>query len=221
MREFDLFHGYPEPAEPRIVGPHIRTIENRIQASYREKEFFDGDRKNGYGGLKNDGRWKKIAENIVSDYSLGYGKILQINAQKGFLAYELYKMGCRLYTTETSDYACKNSIVRHTRCEPWDLPYENNFFDFVICQSAVYSENLKNAIRILKEIQRVSGGRAWVSLGAYEDENDIEGLMLLRYWFILGTTILTKSDWLKVMEHAGYTGDYRFDTAKFLNLRRG
>ena len=44
--------------------------------------------------------------------------------------------------------------------------------------------------------------------------------MLLRYWFLLGTTILTKADWIYVMETAGYTGDYRFDTATYLNLKR-
>ena len=72
-----------------------------------------------------------------------------------------------------------------------------------------------------QNIQRLTTGGAWVTLAAYEDENDIEGLMLLRYWFITGTLILTKADWLTVMEHAGYTGDYRFDTAKSLNLVRG
>jgi hypothetical protein len=59
---------------------------------------------------------------------------------------------------------------------------------------------------------------AWVVLAAYEDENDIEGLMLLRYWFLTGTLILTKAEWREVMKHAGYTGDYRFDTAKSLKL---
>lgn len=55
---------------------------------------------------------------------------------------------------------------------------------------------------------------------AYEDEDDVEGLMLLRYWTLHGTTILTKADWIAVMEHAEYTGDYRFTTAKSLNLVR-
>jgi hypothetical protein len=42
--------------------------------------------------------------------------------------------------------------------------------------------------------------------------------MLLRYWFLTGTLILTKAEWREVMKHAGYTGDYRFDTAKSLKL---
>jgi hypothetical protein len=90
----------------------------------------------------------------------------------------------------------------------------------VIAASAVYAGNLRDAIRALKNIQRLTRGGSWITLAAYEDENDIEGLMLLRYWFITGTLILTKAEWRIVMEHAGYTGDYRFDTAKSLNLVR-
>ena len=80
--------------------------------------------------------------------------------------------------------------------------------------------NLEGCIKTLREIQRV-GRSKWITLCAYENEEDIEGLMLMRYWVLLGTTILTKADWLEVMAHTGYKGDYRFDTAKFMNLVRG
>lgn len=220
MREFDAFHGYPEPKEPRLVSPTLRTIENRIIASERGMEFYDGDRVNGYGGMVNDGRWGPIADNIMKDYNLGYAKVLQMNAHKGFLAYELFKRGARMATQEVSAYAAANSVMKHDICPFTRLPYDDAEFDFVIAASCVYSLNLPDAIKCLKEIQRVSRGRAWITLAAYEDEDDVEGLMLLRYWFLLGTTILTKADWLSVMDHAGYTGDYRFDTASYLNLKR-
>ena len=35
MREFNALGGYPQPKE-RVVGPHIRTIQNKITASYRD-----------------------------------------------------------------------------------------------------------------------------------------------------------------------------------------
>ena len=222
MPEYDAFAGYPEPAEPRIVSPTHRTIRNRIAASYRDAEFYDGDRRNGYGGMKNDGRWGPIAEHIIDKYCGEGPKVLQLAAHKGFLLYELLKRGMRVYGCETSRYAGQNSLVRLDYTPSWtELPYEDKSVDTVIAASAVYTLNLPDAIRCLKEIQRVSRKNAWITLAAYEDENDIEGLMLLRYWFLTGTLILTKADWLEVMEHAGYTGDYRFDTAKSLNLRRG
>ena len=215
--ERDAFHGYPEPKSPRLVSPYLRKIEHRIAASYRGKDFYDGDRIIGYGGMVDDGRWGPIADNLMNDYSLGYAKVLQMNAHKGFLAHELFKRGARVWTQEVSEYAAAHSIMRHTICPFTKLPFEDGQFDFVIAASCVYSHNLADAISCLREIQRV-GKKAWVTLASYEDEDDVEGLMLLRYWFILGTTILTKADWIAVMQHAGYTGDYRFDTAKSLKL---
>src|SRR5262245_42420979 len=99
-----------------------------------------------------------------------------------------------------------------------DLPFATDSFDLVIAASAPYAGSLQDAIKCLKEIRRVAKRHSWVVLAAYEDENDIEGLMLLRYWFLTGTLILTKGDWREVMEHVCYDGDYRFDTAKSLNL---
>jgi hypothetical protein len=219
VREFDAFAGYPEPKEPRVVGPTLRTIQNRIAASYRDHEFYDGARINGYGGMVDDGRWGPVAKHITDSYHLNTARILQVGAHKGFLLYELLKRGHRVTGTEISQYAAENSLVRLDLAPFTTLPYEDGAFEFVIAASAVYTLNLPDAIKCLREVQRVSQGRAWVTLAAYEDEDDIEGLMLLRYWFLLGTTILTKSDWLEVLTHCGYTGDYRFDTAKSLNLK--
>ena len=70
MREFDALSGYPEPKHPRVVSPSQRTIHHWIVASYRDKEFYDGDRNYGYGGFKYDGRWEKIAKKITNEYNL-------------------------------------------------------------------------------------------------------------------------------------------------------
>ena len=217
MREFNAFAGYPEPIEPRIVGPRHRTIQNRIIASYRDKEFYDGDRANGYGGMVDDGRWGPIAERIISDYRPE--TVLQVNAHKGYLVREFIKRGIDATGQEISKYASDNAAAPLDLSPFTKLPYSDHSFDLVIAASAVYAGSLSDAIKCLKEIKRVSRKHAWVVLAAYEDENDIEGLMLLRYWFLTGTTILTKADWLAVMEHAGYSGDYRFDTTQSLNLK--
>ena len=56
MRKFNALGAYPQPKE-RVVGPDIRTIKNKIIASYRDERYYDGERDNGYGGYKYDGRW--------------------------------------------------------------------------------------------------------------------------------------------------------------------
>jgi SAM-dependent methyltransferase len=221
-REFDAFAGYPEPPAPRVVGPHQRTIHNRIVASYRDKAFYDGERINGYGGMVDDGRWGPIADRLIDTYKLHANScVLQVGAHKGFLLEALHQRHIRVAGTEFSEYPARQSKTRLYRAPFTKLPFEDESFDLVIGVSCVYTLNLPDAIKCLREIRRVSRGQSFITLAAYENEEDIEGLLLLRYWFLLGTTILTKADWLAVMDHAGYTGDYRFDTAAYLNLVRG
>src|SRR5437879_9327341 len=50
------------------------------------KDYFDGDRKYGYGGYKYDGRWRPFAEKSISHYGLKPGhKVHDIGCGKGFL----------------------------------------------------------------------------------------------------------------------------------------
>src|SRR6185295_18022159 len=86
MREVNLLDEMPQP-ESRVVGS--RTIEHRIIASYRGREFFDGDRNCGYGGYVDDGRWGPVAERMIEYYKLKEGdRVVQINCEKGFLLAE-------------------------------------------------------------------------------------------------------------------------------------
>jgi len=222
MREFDALKGYPEPKEPRLVHPKIRTIRNRIIASYRDKEFYDGDRNNGYGGLKYDGRWVPIAKNMMEQYSLNsQSAVLQIGCDKGFLLHEFRQLcpAIKVRGTEISDYAidCTMPSVKPfvQKASFTELPFADGEFDFVIAIGPVYSLNLPDAIKCLQEIQRVGKGKSFITLGAYETEEDFR---LFRYWTLLGCSILSKEDWIEVLNHTGYTGDYKFNTAQSLNL---
>lgn len=222
MREYDALSGYPAPNKPRCVHPNSRTIHNRIIASYRDKEFYDGDRINGYGGYRNDGRWAPIAQNMLQRYSLnGQSSILQVGCEKGFLLHEFTQIlpPITIRGTEISDYAidCAMSSMKPfiSKALFTELPFTDREFDFIIAIGVVYSLNLQDAIKCLKEIQRVGKGKSFITLGAYETEND---LRLFRYWTLLGCTILSKTDWVEVLNHVGYTGDYKFVTAKSLDL---
>ena len=121
--------------------------------------------------------------------------------------------------TDISDYAIENSMVdvkQFIKKAPFTkLPFEDNEFDFVIAIGVVYTLNLADAIKCLKEIQRVGKGKSFITLGAFKDEN---GERLFKYWTVLGSTILHVDDWLEVLKHVGYTGDYYFNTAEYLNL---
>ena len=222
MREFDALRGYPEPKQPRSVGPNLRTIQNRIIAGYRGKEFYDGDRRNGYGGLKYDGRWLPIAQNMFKEYGLNEkSSVLQIGSDKGFLLHDFQQSypNLNIRGIEVSDYAIETTMPKvksNILKAPFTkLPFKDGEFDLVIAIGVVYSLGLSDAILALKEIERVGKGKSFITLGSYRNEEEFR---LFRYWTLLGTTVLSEPDWIEVLKHTGYRGDYKFMNARTLNL---
>jgi SAM-dependent methyltransferase len=224
MGEFNLLDDYPQPNSPRVVAPNLRTIQHRIIASRRDKNFFDGDRNTGYGGYRYDGRWVPVAKKIISHYKIPQnGSILHVSCEKGFLLHDMRgsAQSLNVFGTETSDYAIENAmddIRNHVqKAPPTDLPFADRKFDFVIGLGVVYIHTLADAIKVLQEIQRVGKGKAFITLATYETE---EEYFLFRDWTLLGALIFRKSEWEDVMKLAGYTGDYYFTGAKSLKLIR-
>ncbi len=222
MREFNALEGYPEPKEPRVVGPNIRTIYNRITAAYRDKEYYDGDRNNGYGGFRYDGRWASVAQNMFKEYGLTeHCAVLQIGCEKGFLLHDFNQLypNMKIRGTDISSYAIDNAMPSVkpfiTKASFTRLPFNDQEFDLVIAIGVVYTMNLADAIECLKEIQRVGKGKSFITLAAYRTE---EELKLFRWWTVLGTTVLHEDEWVEVLKHIGYTGDYKFQNAKSLKL---
>lgn len=215
MREFNPF-----PPEPAVKRKADKTILNKIAASYRDKEFYDGSRENGYGGYKDDGRWGSVADVLIKCYGLTEDSlVLQINCHKGFLLDELLKRRINVRGSEVSRYAidCASHRLAPFICQaPFtSQPYGDGEFDLVLAVSPVYAGSIADAIKVLREVERVGKGRSFVTLGTYEKEEDY---WLLRKWYTLGALVLKKEEWIEVLNHCGYRGDYRFDTAAFLNL---
>ena len=122
MKEFDLLGGYPEPKKPRYVNQNLRTIKNRIVASYRDKEFFDGERNDGYGGMVYDGRWKSVAKRICEKYEIkDNSKILQLNCEKGFLLHDLLELNPKIKSLILSDSIDVEKADKEDSSEEADL----------------------------------------------------------------------------------------------------
>lgn len=212
MREFNALRNYPQNT-PRIIGD--RGIQERIIASYRGREFFDGERRYGYGGLKYDGRWKSVADDMMDDYRLKGGSVLQIGCEKGFLLHEfkLIDLEIKVLGIESSRYARRNAmkdVEILTNLPKLEMPY-----DLVICLGMVYTLNLAEGIQLIKRIEE-TGFNAFILLASYDSEED---LRLFKKWSLLACTILKKDEWIEVLNHAGYTGDYWFVSAHSLGLR--
>ena len=70
-------------------------VDCSIIARRFDKNFFDGKRCFGYGGYKDDGRWKKIAQKIGDRYKPE--SVLDIGCGKGFLLRDIREIhGCKI-----------------------------------------------------------------------------------------------------------------------------
>ena len=92
--------------------------------------------------------------------------------------------------------------------------YKNNHFDFLIAIGVVYALNLSDAIKCIKEINRVSKN-SFINLASYKNKRDY---WLFKQWSLLGTTILLEKEWIEILKHCKYKGDYYFTNAENLNL---
>ena len=78
------------------------------------KDYWDGDRKHGYGGYRYDGRWRVVAEAIAKHYGLkDDARILDVGCSKGFLLYEFLQIPTEL----RRGGRCRYFRVRDRECQ--------------------------------------------------------------------------------------------------------
>ena len=177
-------------------------------------EYFDGPREYGYGGYRYDGRWVPVAEDMVKHFDLKPGdRVLDVGCAKGFLVKDFMKAcpGLEAFGLDISRYALMN-------CEPevigrlhlgnaMDLPFPDNSFKAVISLNTVHNFDRDKCIIALKEIQRVSGGRAYVQVDSYRTPEERQ---LFLDWVLTAHYHEYPDGWIKTFNEAGYTGDYNW-----------
>jgi len=111
MGEINLLESFPYCE--RKVEKGWKTEENKKIAKRFDKEFFDGDRVNGYGGFYYDGRWRGVVKKLQELYDINSeSAVLDIGCAKGFLLYDLQDMrpGIKVAGIDISDYALNNAM---------------------------------------------------------------------------------------------------------------
>lgn len=213
MREFNALRMLPQTVAARSVGE--RTIVEKLVAIARAHDFFDGERRFGYGGLVDDGRWEPVAADMVSTYGLARGdSVLQLQCEKGFLLDSFRRLGMLTAGTESSVYAALRARHHVLNTQPTSIPFSDAIFDLAIAIGPVYTMSLSGAVQVLRELKRLARF-SFVTLATYDSATDLE---LMRRWSLLGTTFLKREEWVEVMRHANYTGDYAFVSAASLGL---
>src|SRR5579875_2780840 len=89
MREVNLLDSYPRSKRPIREREAARAVQREVAKQFG-REYFDGDRTQGYGGYRYDGRWIPVAETFRDHWGLRPGdRVLDIGCAKGFLVKDL------------------------------------------------------------------------------------------------------------------------------------
>lgn len=178
------------------------------------REYWDGDRKYGYGGYTYDGRWRVVAEEMAAHYNLQPGqKVLDVGCGKGFLLYELTQVvpGIEVAGIDISQYAIDNA---KEEVRPYliqglaqDLPYDDRSFDLVYSVTTFHNLYIYDLKKAVQHIERVSKGNSHIVVESYRNEREKVNLL---YWQLTCECFYTPQEWEWLYKEWGYTGDYSF-----------
>ncbi len=210
-KEYNLLDTFPNISRDYKARTINKSV-NRSLALKFGKEYFDGSREQGYGGYKYDGRWIKVAKKLIKIFNLKNGsKFLDVGCAKGYLMFDLYNENklIDIHGIDISSYAKDNSPeiikpkIKIGDCKK--LNFENNYFDCVVAINTVHNLEYDDCKKTISEIQRISGGNAFIQVDAYRND---EELSIFKDWMLTAKTYLKPDEWKKLFNEVGYTGYY-------------
>jgi SAM-dependent methyltransferase len=212
MAEVNLLAGLPRGKRNVAARSTAKTAEHiRISREYGEA-YFDGAREYGYGGYRYDGRWIPVAEDMVRHFDLKAGdRVLDVGCAKGFLVKDLLKVrpGLEAFGIDVSRYAlmrCEVEVIGRLHLgSADDLPFPDNSFKAAISLNTIHNLDRDGCIRALRELQRVSGGRAFVQVDSYRTP---EQKAAFEEWVLTARWHDYPEGWIELFREAGYEGDY-------------
>ena len=86
-----LHQSSPRDYLPRMIDEKVECMNKAREFEY---DYWDGERKFGYGGYKYiKDRWKQVAEDLIQNYNLdNNSSVLDVGCGKAFILYEMKKI---------------------------------------------------------------------------------------------------------------------------------
>lgn len=211
--EIDLLKNYPKSKRDTSKRAEFKTEEDRNIARKFGKDFFDGDRKHGYGGFSyNEKFWSPVIPTFKEYWGLNKDtKVLDIGCGKGFMLYDLTLAipGIKCAGIDISEYAIENSkpevkdFLKVGNAS--NLPYEDKSFDVVISINTIHNLEKDECAQALREISRVSKKNSFITVDAYRSKEEKKKMY---EWNLTAKTILSVEDWKIFFKKNNYYGDY-------------
>lgn len=213
MAEIDLLINYPKAVRNLDERAASKTEDVRKTARKFDFDYFDGDRKFGYGGfVYREKFWSQVVVDFYNHYKLKPGSsVLDVGCAKGFMLYDFIRTypSLRIEGIDVSGYAISNAkeeVKEFLRLgNATNLPYPDGSFDLVISINTIHNLNERDCKKALSEIQRVARVGAFITVDAFATEEEEKRMF---DWNLTALTIKSVIGWKKVFEEVGYTHDY-------------
>lgn len=212
-KEINLLKNYPQAKRDLTGRNKVKSKKIRLVARKFGKDFFDGDRKYGYGGYRyNPKFWSKVVLTFKKYWNLKKGdSILDIGCGKGFMIYDFQRIikGLEVTGLDISKYAIQNSLLsvrnKVSMGDAKKLPYADNSFDYVISINTVHNLKKSDCAKSLREIQRVAKKGSFITVDAYKN---FEQKKRMYQWNLTAKTIMSVKEWKKFFKKNNFMGDY-------------
>lgn len=179
------------------------------------KDYWDGDRRYGYGGYRYiAGYWKPVAEQFIKTYKLtNDSKILDVGCGKAYLLYEIKLLlpGIEVAGMDISKHGIndarpeiKDKLIIHKAQDPY--PFKDKEFDLVITITTLHNLYIYDLKKALQEIERV-GKQKYIAVESYRNE---EELFNVQCWALTCEAFFTPEEWIWVFKEFGCDCDYEF-----------
>jgi ubiquinone/menaquinone biosynthesis C-methylase UbiE len=212
-KEINLLKKYPK--SKRNLDERFNDKSRKIRSIARKfgKNFFDGDRKYGYGGFKYNPRfWREVALDFKKYWKLNKkSSVLDVGCAKGFMLYDLKKIipGIKVSGIDISRYAVQNSKIEVRRflkvANAKKLPFPDKSFDVVVSINTIHNLNKRDCAKSLKEIMRVTKKYAFITVDAYRNNKEKKKMYM---WNLTAKTIMSVKKWKLFFKKNNYTKDY-------------
>lgn len=214
-REIDLLANYPKTKRDVKARGASKSEADREIARRFDREFFDGDRRHGYGGFAYHPRfWQPVAPTLRDHFGLdAHSSLLDVGCAKGFMLHDLVEAvpGLTVAGIDVSRYAIENAIAD---MQPFvrvgdarSLPFADRSFDVVIAINTIHNLDRDECAGALREIERVARRGAFVTVDAYLDDEGREAMLA---WNLTAKTIMHVDEWKRFFADVGYSGDYHW-----------